>query len=92
MTVIMWILFGLFCLKIGWNLRSPYILAINLLKGEASKLKGVSMATTFEVVLWLLSIAASAISNGTSFLHNTKQVALWGGYCNRWLLPPLANY
>jgi hypothetical protein len=79
MTVIVFIVAGLFGLKIIWNVLTPFALALRALK-SSGKTKGISMAPLVEIGLLLLLIFLSAITNGTGLLHQPKIIALWGAF------------
>jgi hypothetical protein len=78
MTLLMFIFVALFCLKIVWNLGTPYVLACRRLKADASSTAGISMATVVEIVLLLLAVTTAALANGTTWFHSPKHLAIWG--------------
>ena len=78
MTGMLFFLEALFCLKIGWNLLIPYILAYRTLKSDAYLDRGISIAPWFEFVLLVVSVAVASITAGTSLFQSPKRLAMWG--------------
>jgi Kef-type K+ transport system membrane component KefB len=79
MTILLWIVVGIFCLKIVWNFGVPYeLLRRQFKKDPKMRGGGISMVTFVEVFLLILAIALSSIAQGDSWMHRPKNVALWG--------------
>lgn len=80
MTVVLWIVVGIFCLKIIWNLGVPYeLLRRRFYKSPKKQGGGISMMIFVEIFLLVVAIVLSAIAQGDSWMHSPKKVALWGG-------------
>lgn len=78
MTAVLFIVAGLFFLKIAWNVLTPFVLARRSLVATSGKPAGISMAPFVEVGLWLLLMLISFFSGGSDWLHSPKKVAVWG--------------
>ena len=78
-TTIMCMVAVLFGLKIIWNIFTPVVLARRSLLATTDKPTGISMAPFVEVVLLVVLILLSALSNGSAWFNHPLQVALWGG-------------
>jgi hypothetical protein len=78
MTAILFILAGLFLLKLVWNILTPFVLARRSLVATSGKPAGISMAPFVEIGLWLLLLLISFLSGGSDWLHSPKKVAVWG--------------
>lgn len=78
-TVLLYLLLCLFALKLLWNLALPYRMAVALLKSEERKTSKVTFMTFVEIGLLLLAIGAAALAPGRDWLHNPKNIAVWGG-------------
>jgi len=77
-TPILYILLGLFSLKILWNLALPYKMALMLLRCAGQKTSRVTFMTFVEIGFLLLSIGAAALSDGGNCFHSPRNIALWG--------------
>lgn len=77
-TAIMYIVGALFGLKIVWNIFTPIVLARRSLAEATGQKSGISMAPFVEVILLILLIILSALSDRSAWFHHPKQVALWG--------------
>jgi hypothetical protein len=77
MVTLLLILEGLFCLKIVWNLLTPYVLAMRTLRTDAKRTKGISLAPGVEIALFVLALAISCVVDGSPF-QKPKSIALWG--------------
>ncbi len=78
-TIILYILLGLFGLKLLWNLTIPYELAWRGLRCAGQKSSGITIMPFVEIGLWMLTIGAAALSDGRNWLQSPKNVAVWGG-------------
>lgn len=78
-TFALYVLLGLFALKILWNLTLPYKMAAMLSKCAGQRTSTVTFMTFVEIVLLLLAIGTAALSDGKNWLHSPKNIAVWGG-------------
>ncbi len=78
MTIVLYILVGLFTLKILWNLTVPYELAFRRSKMAGQK-SGVSLMPYLEIAVLLLAIATAFFSGGRGWFHSPKNIAILGG-------------
>ena len=78
MTALLFTFEGLFLLKILWNLSTPYVLAMEPLKPDAERTRGISLMPWVEVTLLLLASVVSCIANETSSFQHPKSIAIWG--------------
>jgi hypothetical protein len=69
---------ALFCLKIAWNLLTPYVLATRMLSAEAKRARGISLAPGVEVVLLVLALIGAFVARGTSSFQSPTRIATWG--------------
>ena len=79
MPQLLYILLGLFGLKILWNLTIPYDLAWRGLRSAGQKTSSITFMTFVEVCLLLLAIGAAALSDGQNWFQSPKNIAIWGG-------------
>lgn len=77
-TTVLFIVAGMFFLKIAWNILTPFVLAQRLLIADSGKSSGISMSPYIEICLWLLLMIISIFSGGSDWLHNPKKIAVWG--------------
>ncbi len=68
------ILLALFCLKLLWNVLTPYVVERGLFRSSGS----VSMMPIVEVGLWVLMILISVFSHEDWWLFHTASVFLYG--------------
>jgi hypothetical protein len=78
MTIVLYVLAGLFCLKILWNLCVPYALALRPIKASTGATRGISLMPAVEVALLRLTAAAAALASGSTPFHSLKNVAVVG--------------
>jgi hypothetical protein len=75
--VVFFVLAGLFCLKILWNLTVPYMIARRSFRSEGSKPKGVTLMPIVEVVLLGASVAL-AVPMRADWPLSPRGVLSWG--------------
>ena len=78
MTIILYILVGLFGLKILWNLAIPYELALRKTNKGGRKISGISIVPLVEIGLLLLAAGAAALSAKQGWLQSPKNIVIWG--------------
>lgn len=78
MSIVFWLVATLFCLKIGWNFLTPYVMAVQLFRTDATKTNSVSLAIAVEFLLWVIALVVSTIASDATWLLRPKQVALYG--------------
>jgi Kef-type K+ transport system membrane component KefB len=78
MNIILWLIVGLFCVKIVWNLGVPYVLLRRPIDDKTGRSRGVSMATAIEFFFLIVAIGVSACTTGDGWLHQPLKVASYG--------------
>jgi hypothetical protein len=70
----LFVLAGVFFLKIAWNLTVPFELARR--KDEQA---GISLMPYFEIGVWVVWLLLAYFSDGDGWWQSPKKVAVWGG-------------
>jgi len=78
MNAVLYILIVLLVIKIGFNFLLPYIMGVQWLLSKKEKSESTSLGPFVEIVLFPLAVGASSLAEGSTWLHNWKNVALWG--------------
>lgn len=78
MAYLVWLVLGLFALKLIWNLTVPFVLLGRLRANPDGPRSGISMASGVEVLLLLVAVGLSAISVGEYWVNRPLLIAGWG--------------
>lgn len=80
MNVLVWLVLGLFFLKIVWNMTVPYRLLGRLWKFETGdERKGISLSSGVEFLLFILAILLSWLSSGKEIINDPFRVLILAG-------------
>jgi hypothetical protein len=77
-TIVLYGLAGLICLKILWNLCVPYALALGPVDANTGTSRRISLMPIVEVALLLLMLAATRLASASSAMHDSTNVAVVG--------------
>ena len=78
MNILIWVLMGLFALKIVWNLGVPYALLQKRRALNGSTSAGISLMPGVEVLLLLAVASAAWISSGNSWFNRPIPILSFG--------------
>jgi|LakMenE18May11ns_1017448.scaffolds.fasta_scaffold9834933_2 ACR3 family arsenite efflux pump ArsB len=78
MSLVIWILIGTLALKVIWNFGVPYALLRLPINDQSGKKSGISPMLEIEIIIMILAIILSWLSDGESFVNKPNQILLYG--------------
>lgn len=76
--MLLWLVVGIFLLKVVWNLGLPYELLRRRLQKRRGAEGGISIFPALEIVSLALAVLLSSLSTGESWLSQPGNVFWWG--------------
>ena len=89
MTFILYVLLGLFGLKILWNLCVPYESAWKMARGGRRRSEGITLMPGVEIGLLILASGVAGLSGGRRWLESLKMFSSpedWQSHCLTFIL------